>query len=139
VGRRVPLPLAAAAVAVVSLLGTWWLAPGPEPAPPTQGASQPPTPAVDLGPLGPPAVATAPRPAPARPARLRIAAFPWAEVEVDGGQPFFTPRAQALELAPGRHRVELRHPTYGQVRRSVELAEGQELTLRHVFDAARPR
>ena len=41
-----------------------------------------------------------------------------------------------LELAPGPHEITLSHPRYGEVRRQLVLAPGEERTLRHRFEGA---
>ncbi len=69
-------------------------------------------------------------------ASVRFAVYPWAEVSVDAGSPFLTPRARPVELAPGRHGIALRHPRYGEVLQTLDLEPGEERVVRHVFDAA---
>jgi serine/threonine-protein kinase len=84
--------------------------------------------------VAPPAPVDAGLSAQPRAARLRVHAFPWAEVHVDGRPSFVTPRAAPIEIAPGRHEIELRHPRFGTSTRMIELAPGEQRTLRHVFD-----
>jgi serine/threonine protein kinase len=69
-------------------------------------------------------------------ARIRFAAYPWAEVSIDRGDPFLTPRAQHVELAPGRYEIAFRHPGYGEFRRVFHFEPGEERVVRHVFGAA---
>jgi len=82
--------------------------------------------------LAVPATSVAPTPPPA-PAQVRIAAWPWAEVRVDDGAPFFTPRAEPLALAPGTHHVVFEHARFGRAERTIEVGPGQELVVRHDF------
>ncbi len=77
-----------------------------------------------------------PAPVPAEPARLRVAAYPWAQVRIDGQDWFHTPRAEPLSLPPGTYRVLFLHPVFGRAEREVELGAGEELTLSHVFEQA---
>ena len=80
---------------------------------------------------------SAPVPQPAAdPAHLRFVAHPWAEVTIDDGPSFLTPRAQPLELAPGPHRVVFTHPTYGQAVVSLDVQPGEERVVSHVFKDA---
>lgn len=72
-------------------------------------------------------------PVSAAPARVSVHAVPWAEVRVDDGEPFFTPRAEPLALAPGEHEIVFRHPTYGEARRTVHVAAGETKRVRHVY------
>jgi serine/threonine-protein kinase len=67
------------------------------------------------------------------PAHVRFVADPWAEVSIDGGASFFTPRAAPLDLRPGQHRVTLSHPTFGRVELTLDLTAGESRTVRHVF------
>ena len=71
--------------------------------------------------------------APPPSAALTLAVYPWARVEIDGRDSFYTPRAQPVELTPGPHEVVLDHPSHGQVRRVLELQAGERRTLRHTF------
>jgi serine/threonine-protein kinase len=88
---------------------------------------------------------TAPSPVPApvaplslEPAHVRFVADPWAEITIDGGGSFFTPRAAAVDLAPGRHQVTLQHPTYGRTELTLDLQAGESRTVRHVFPREKP-
>ena len=63
-------------------------------------------------------------------------AYPWAEIQIDGAEPFLTPRAEPVELAPGSHQLVLRHRRYGEVKRTLVVAAGQKMTVRHVFTEA---
>lgn len=76
-------------------------------------------------------------PAPAlAPAEVRFTAYPWAEVQVDDGEPFLTPRATPIELSPGSHRVTFVHPTFGAVAYDLDLAEGEDRVVSHVYEQA---
>jgi hypothetical protein len=55
---------------------------------------------------------------------------------VDGKPQGTIPPLRRLELAEGRHTLEVRHGSYPPYRRTVELKRGQQLTLRHVFSPA---
>jgi serine/threonine-protein kinase len=67
------------------------------------------------------------------PAHLRFVADPWAEITVDGGTPFFTPRAAPLDLQPGTHRITLEHPSFGRTELTLDLEPGESRTVHHVF------
>lgn len=66
-------------------------------------------------------------------ASLRLAVYPWAEVQVDDLPPFLTPRASPLSLSPGRHTVALRHPSFGEEHRELLLEPGETLVIEHSF------
>jgi hypothetical protein len=76
----------------------------------------------------------APRPVP--PAPVRIAAHPWAEISIDDGTSFLTPRAQPVELAPGSHRIVFAHPRYGEATVTIDVEPGEERVVRHTFQEA---
>ncbi len=69
-------------------------------------------------------------------ARIRFAAYPWAEVSIDRGDPFLTPSAHRVELAPGSYEIAFRHPRYGEFRRVFQFEPGEERVVRHVFGPA---
>lgn len=69
------------------------------------------------------------------PAAVVFHADPWAEVLVSGHEPFLTPRARPLELQPGRHVVEFRHPTLGVARRTLRVLPGEQRIMLHRFVA----
>jgi hypothetical protein len=60
--------------------------------------------------------------------RLVVVATPWAEVFVDGDRKGLTP-LPALVLPPGSHMVELRHPDFRPLRRTIELKPGEQTRL----------
>lgn len=84
----------------------------------------------------PPVAAALPTSASPAPARIAFVVYPWAEVRVDEGDPFLTPRAAPVELAPGEHQVVFRHPRFGEARRSLILKPGQRAVVRHVYAEA---
>jgi hypothetical protein len=87
-----------------------------------------------------PDVSAAPPPGPPHPALVGFVAHPWAEVRVEGREPFLTPRAEPLELAAGSYEVVFEHPTYGVVRRNVRVRAGEQTVVRHVFpESVRPQ
>ena len=104
-GRRLAAPsIAIAAALLVAGLSAWLVAPS----------------ASDPGASAPPVAA-----APLARASVVFHVEPWAEVTVAGHEPFVTPRALPLELAPGSHRVTLRHPTLGSAEYDLELTPGE--------------
>ena len=85
-----------------------------------------------------PAVSALPAAPPPEPAHVRFVAEPWAEVTIDGGASFFTPRAAPVELPPGSHRIVLVHPTLGRTELTLDLQPGESRTVRHVFTRENP-
>jgi len=95
-----------------------------EPEPPADGTEAA---ASKAGPAPPPA---------AEAARLRFVADPWAQVSIDDGPSFLTPRARPVALTPGPHRVTFTHPLYGRAVVSLEVKPGEERVVSHVFEQA---
>jgi serine/threonine-protein kinase len=82
---------------------------------------------------------TNPSPVPAvspDPARVRFVVKPWAEVRLEDGTSFYTPRAEPVSLEPGSHRIVFAHPRYGTAELTVDLEEGEERLIRHVYEEA---
>jgi len=76
--------------------------------------------------------------APLEPAHVRVVADPWAQVTIDGGTRFFTPRAAPVDLPPGSHRITLEHPRFGRTELTLDLQPGESRTVRHVFPREKP-
>jgi eukaryotic-like serine/threonine-protein kinase len=55
---------------------------------------------------------------------IRIAAYPWAAITIDGKAAGATPMAEPVELTEGRHVIRLEHDYYEPVERTVELKSG---------------
>jgi hypothetical protein len=68
-----------------------------------------------------------------RPGAIALAITPWGEVRVNGESKGRRPPLKRLELAPGRHSIELRHPQNAPLTLEVEVSPGEELMVRHAF------
>lgn len=73
-----------------------------------------------------------------RPGTIALAITPWGEVRVNGESKGRSPPLKRLELAPGKHAIELRHPQSAPIALEVEVSPGEELTVRHAFAVQRP-
>ena len=73
-----------------------------------------------------------------RPAVVALAIEPWGEVVIDGVSRGRTPPLARIEVPPGKHTIEVRHPPQQPVALKVDLDPGEELALRHTFAAAAP-
>jgi hypothetical protein len=71
-----------------------------------------------------------------QPALVALEITPWAEVVVDDKPRGRTPPMRAIELAPGEHKIEIRHPGAQPIMVEVDLKPGEETTIRHAFGAA---
>jgi class 3 adenylate cyclase len=73
-----------------------------------------------------------------KPALVALEITPWAEVVVDGTPRGRTPPLHAIELAPGEHTIEIRHPGVRPIVVEVNLNAGEETTIRHAFGTPQP-
>lgn len=74
----------------------------------------------------------------ARPAALVFDITPAGQLFVDGEPRGSVVDVRRLELAAGRHVVEVRHADYDPFRLDVTLKAGEEVVVRHHFERSRP-
>ena len=58
--------------------------------------------------------------------RLKIVAYPWAKIHVDGKYVATTPMADPIVLVPGRHRLLFTHSTFGSRTMEIDLSPREE-------------
>ncbi|HXF67771.1 MAG TPA: hypothetical protein VNK67_13885 [Burkholderiales bacterium] len=75
---------------------------------------------------------------PAAPAVVVFEIAPRGEVFVDGVFKGKSPPLKRLELAPGRHTVEIRNSPHPPLKSEINPGPGEELTLSHSFTSAKP-
>jgi len=85
-----------------------------------------------------PVISAAPEPAAAplhRPpvGRVKLAVTPWGEIYVDGRKRGVTPPLRHIELAPGRHRIEIKNTIFPSRSQSVEVKANGQLRIKHKF------
>ncbi len=64
---------------------------------------------------------------------VRVNAFPWARVSIDGKEVAMTPYLAPIELAEGTHYFHFEHDAYEPVDRKVEIAPGTADAARTIF------
>jgi hypothetical protein len=64
------------------------------------------------------------------PGALKVVAWPWAEVTIDGALVDTTPVARSFSLSPGIHEVVLRNPHFEAVSRRVLIEPGRVQRLK---------
>jgi hypothetical protein len=69
----------------------------------------------------------------AAPATLSIAVAPWAEVHIDGKRQGVSPPLQEIQLAPGKHRIELRNTGAKPHVVNVDAKPGERIRIKHKF------
>jgi hypothetical protein len=100
-----------------------------KPKPATPATRKAPVVAADEdSPTEPDVVASAPPPA-----TLSLAISPWGEVHVDGKLRGISPPLRDIELAPGRHRIEIRNAGFPPHVETVEARAGGKIRVRHKF------
>ncbi len=72
------------------------------------------------------------------PAKLQFLAQPWAEVHLDGRLLDVTPIGQAVQVAPGKHLVEFKHPHAATQTRHIEVIPEQLLVIDIEMAIVRP-
>jgi serine/threonine-protein kinase len=66
-------------------------------------------------------------------ATVMLAISPWGEVYVDGNSVGVSPPLTTLQLASGKHKVEIRNQAFAPYRDTVNLKPGKSLKIRHKF------
>jgi class 3 adenylate cyclase len=74
-----------------------------------------------------------PLPPVAKPGKVRLAVQPWGEVYVNGSKRGISPPLKTVELAPGKHRIEIRNGEFAPHKETVEVKSGAETTVHYVF------
>jgi hypothetical protein len=74
-------------------------------------------------------------PAPKALATVRLEIKPRGEVFVDGVAKGTSPPLASLQVAPGRHTIEVRHARFPALSLQVDAGPGEELVIRHTFAA----
>jgi class 3 adenylate cyclase len=64
---------------------------------------------------------------------LNIIALPWAEVYVDGKMHGVSPPLRSIQLAPGKHRIELRNSSFQAHAVTITVKPGERVYVRHSF------
>jgi hypothetical protein len=70
---------------------------------------------------------------PPAPASLSFGIAPWGEVYVDGNKKGVSPPMNNLQVAPGKHQIEIRNTHFPPYKQSADLKPGEQLKIRHKF------
>jgi hypothetical protein len=70
---------------------------------------------------------------PAAPATVSLGIAPWGEVYVDGNKKGVSPPLNSLQVAPGKHQIEIRNTTFSPYKQTVDLKPGEQLKIKHKF------
>lgn len=68
-----------------------------------------------------------------KPGTVKLAVQPWGEVYIDGSKRGISPPLKAVNLSPGKHRVEIRNGQFAAYKQTVDVKSGGELTVRYSF------
>jgi hypothetical protein len=70
---------------------------------------------------------------PAAPATVSLGIAPWGEVYVDGQKKGVSPPLNKLQMAPGKHTIEIRNTAFPPYKQTVDLKPGEQLKIKHKF------
>ncbi|HSC95004.1 MAG TPA: adenylate/guanylate cyclase domain-containing protein [Burkholderiales bacterium] len=79
-------------------------------------------------PVAPEVVASA-----AAPGTINFAISPWGEVHINGRKHGISPPLRSVDLAPGRHRIEIRNANFPPHIEVVDVRSGGRIRIRHKF------
>jgi len=68
-----------------------------------------------------------------KPATVALAVSPWGEVFVDGKSKGVSPPLAKLQLAPGKHRIDIKNAGAKPYTKEVDLQDGETIRLKHKF------
>lgn len=68
-----------------------------------------------------------------KPGTVKLAIQPWGEIHVNGGKRGISPPLKSLNLAPGKHRIEVRNGDFAPYKETIEVKSGVETTVHYVF------
>ncbi len=67
------------------------------------------------------------------PATLSFGIAPWGEVYVDGTKKGVAPPLNIVQVAPGKHVIEIKNTSFSPHQQTVDLKPGEQLKIRHKF------
>ena len=137
VGAGIAVILAAGVAARIGLHGTARPAAVVSAPPAVSGRAEGPKPEESAKPSAPPAPA-----GPAAPlalATLRLDIRPQGEVIVDGVVKGKSPPLVSLQIAPGKHRIEVRRAGSSTLVLQVDAGPGEHLSIKHAFAPPPPK
>ena len=68
-----------------------------------------------------------------RAARVKLAVSPWGEIYVDGRKRGVSPPLRQIDLAPGKHTIEIRNTTFPAWRESIEMRPNTRHRIKYRF------
>jgi hypothetical protein len=66
-------------------------------------------------------------------ATVSLGISPWGEVYVDGNKVGVSPPLNSIEVALGKHQIEIRNTTFSPYRQTVDVQPGEQLKIKHKF------
>jgi hypothetical protein len=66
-------------------------------------------------------------------ATILLGIAPWGEVYVDGHKKGVSPPLNRLQVAPGKHEIEIRNTAFPPYKQTVNLKPGEQLKIKHKF------
>lgn len=66
-------------------------------------------------------------------ASVSLAVMPWGEVYLDGRMRGVSPPLVELQVAPGKHKIEIRNMTFPAYTQSIQIKAGEKIKIKHKF------
>jgi serine/threonine-protein kinase len=64
---------------------------------------------------------------------MNLVILPWGEVYLDGRMQGISPPLLELQVAPGKHEIEIRNTSFPAYKKSVQVKVGERLKINHTF------
>jgi hypothetical protein len=64
---------------------------------------------------------------------MSLVVLPWGEVYLDGRLQGVSPPLLELQVAPGKHDIEIRNASFPVYKQTIQVKVGEKLTIKHTF------
>ena len=64
---------------------------------------------------------------------INLVILPWGEVYLDGRMQGISPPLLELQVAPGKHEIEIRNTNFAVFKQAVQVKVGEKLKINHTF------
>ena len=64
---------------------------------------------------------------------MSLVVLPWGEVYLDGRLQGVSPPLIELQVAPGKHDIEIRNASFPVYKQTIQVKVGEKLTIKHIF------
>ena len=64
---------------------------------------------------------------------MKLVVLPWGEVYLDGRMQGVSPPLLELQVAPGKHVIEIRNTKFPVYNHTIQAKAGEKITIKHTF------